>query len=170
MSRGAPVQHAEPSALLEHLPLPCLFVALDRSIVFANVAARRLILPVEQPRGDVTRLPEGASILHNAWLTALGLPDSSSLNLYLQQLQEQQRRRVEQETCLAGSYVSPTLALPAASRRAPAAMFAWTLARYEVDGTSYYSLTAAPSTIASVAPEHTGQSSEEQDWAMLQAM
>jgi hypothetical protein len=169
-SRGASVQHVDPSAFLEHLPLPCLFVALDRNVVFANAAARRLVLPTGLPGGHVSSLPNGASILQNAWLTALGLPDPSGLDLHLRQLQEQQQQRVEQEARVAGSYVPPTLTLPFVSRGTSAAIFTWILSCCQIDGTSYYSLTAAPSAIASVAPDYTRQSSEEEDWAMLQAM
>jgi hypothetical protein len=116
---------------------------------------------VEQPGDLVSSLPDGASILHNVWLTALELPDSSGLELYLQQVQNQQERRVEQEACVAGSYVPPTITLPPASRGSSAAVLAWTLACCQIDGTVYYSLTSSPTTTTSMTPDHRGQSSEE---------
>jgi hypothetical protein len=172
MSRpdNASVTHVDTCALLEHLPLPCLYVTLNRQIAFANAAARRLINPLEQLGGNAPSLHDGASILHNELLVALGLPAASELELFLQQLKGQQQWMI-QESLSTDLYGPLSFTLPVSSRKSPGPQLAWTLTCCQIGLMFYFNLTAVPTTSGLDTPESKEQpSSEEEDWRMLQAM
>jgi hypothetical protein len=167
MSQRVSNEHVDTkAALLEHLPLPCLFVSCGRTVVFANAAARRLIPSQTQTADTAYSLREGTSILHNGLLASLALPDASCLEQHLQKLE------AEQAVKGGGSPRLPSsITFPAASRDSPAHGQTWTLACCEVQDKCIFSLAAALAVTNPIVPAVTKQlSTEEEDWAMLTAM
>ncbi|KIW00251.1 uncharacterized protein PV09_08142 [Verruconis gallopava] len=165
---GVSTMPLDTNNFLEHLPLPCLFVAANGTIAFANAAARLLIQPLILPRCNVSCLLDGTLVLDNELSVALGLPAKSAIEQYLQELRES-RERKSAIISAEDTYKTPIITLPTARCGSGLSSLTWAMAYCDVECRPYCSFTGIPTPNIPAGPEEK-RPTEEEDWEMLQTI